>query len=434
MKIKFLGLDYFLLFAVIALSTIGILFIYSSGINSSGVLVTQEYVKQIFFAISGLILLTIMIFIDYRKIKQFAIYLYCFLLLVLIYTRIFGTKVNGARSWIGIGNFGVQPSEFGKVIFIVFLAWFLDYSAKMQPLKRFSYAALIMCLPMGLILLQPDLGTASVYFPIFLLMCYAAGIPKRYLGIILGIGVFSIIFTVLPIWESKIYQKTVPFLKVFRDIRLLILVIIGLAVITLVSALGYLFFRQNYYYWITYVFGILTVSLIASLGMGEFLEPYQISRLIIFMNPQVDPQGTGWNIIQSKIAIGSGYLTGQGYLNGTHCHARYLPQQSTDFIFSILSEEWGFLGGLTVFILYGIILARGLVIVHNATNVYGYYISIGIVAMIFFHFFVNVGMVMGMMPITGIPLLFLSYGGSSLWTAMTSVGLLMSINLRRTDF
>ncbi|MBO7419673.1 MAG: FtsW/RodA/SpoVE family cell cycle protein, partial [Spirochaetaceae bacterium] len=147
-----------------------------------------------------------------------------------------------------------------------------------------------------------------------------------------------------------------------------------------------------------------------------------------------DSLGAGWNIIQSKIAIGSGNLFGQGFLQGTQSHYRFLPEQSTDFIFSILSEEWGFVGGLAIFSLFALIFIRGLIIVKNTTNLYGYYISIGVVFMIFFHFMINVVMVMGVMPITGIPLMFLSYGGSSLWTAMTGIGLLMSVNLRREEF
>ena len=155
--------------------------------------------------------------------------------------------------------------------------------------------------------------------------------------------------------------------------------------------------------------------------------------MIIFLDPATDPLGSGWNIIQSKIAIGSGSLFGQGFLNGTQSHYRFLPQQSTDFIFSILSEEWGFVGGIIVFTLYFIILMRTITIIKNTKNIHGYYIASGILAMFFFHFVVNVGMVMGIMPITGIPLIFLSYGGSSLWTGMICIGILMSINYRQLD-
>ena len=166
----------------------------------------------------------------------------------------------------------------------------------------------------------------------------------------------------------------------------------------------------------------------------KVLKTYQLQRLIIFMNPDIDRLGAGWNIIQSKIAIGSGGLFGRSFLHGTQSHYRYLPQQSNDFIFSILSEEWGFLGGCFVFLIYLVLMLRTLIIVKNASNRFGMYISAGILGMFMIHFFINVGMVMGIMPITGIPLLFLSYGGSSLLTAMTAIGLLMSINSRKFDF
>ena len=190
----------------------------------------------------------------------------------------------------------------------------------------------------------------------------------------------------------------------------------------------------KYYYWIAFVFSIISIGLVLSIGASKVLKEYQIQRLIVFMDPSVDPLGSGWNIIQSKIAIGSGGLFGRSFLHGTQSHYRFLPQQSTDFIFSILSEELGFLGGVVVFGLYMVIMFRILFIIKNTSNRFGLYIASGFLGMFMIHFFINVGMVMGMMPITGIPLLFLSYGGSSLLTAMTAVGILMSISSRKYDF
>ena len=204
--------------------------------------------------------------------------------------------------------------------------------------------------------------------------------------------------------------------------------------ITVLSLFGSIFFKKKYYYWIAYTFTIITLALVLSIGAGKVLKDYQIKRLIVFLDPQTDPLGSGWNIIQSQIAIGSGNIFGQGFLQGTQSHYRFLPQQSTDFIFSILSEELGFFGGLLVFGLYLVIILRGFSVIRTTTDVFGCYIASGVCAMIFYHFIVNVGMVMGIMPITGIPLLFLSYGGSSLWTAMISIGLLESVKLRRLDF
>ena len=435
MKNKFLAMfDYLLILVVIILVALGVLFIYSSSINSEGVSVTNEYIKQIIWASIGFVIMIFVTLYDFRKTESFTPYLYVFLILLLVYTRIFGRYVNGAKSWIGIGEFGVQPSEFGKIFFILFLARFLDESKKMNQFKRFVYAIGVLIVPMGLILIQPDLGTASVYIPIFLTMCFIAGIPIKYILYVLAFGILTVFFTVIPVWNMEIAEKPLVFISVLTNLKLRALLISSVLLITL---LGYVvrryFHGPKYIYWITLVFSVICLSLIFSMVLGKFLKDYQIKRLIIFMNPNKDRLGAGWNIIQSKVAIGAGGMTGQGYLQGTQSHYRFLPQQSTDFIFSILSEELGFIGGVFVFSMYFVILIKILYIIRKCINRYGSYICAGIFGMFSFHFFVNVGMVMGIMPITGIPLLFLSYGGSSLLTAMTCIGLVMNINCRKSE-
>ena len=212
------------------------------------------------------------------------------------------------------------------------------------------------------------------------------------------------------------------------------LLILTFGLIALLSLIVRRYFQApKYAYWISYFFSIVAISLILSLVLSKVLKFYQIKRLIVFLDPNTDPLGSGWNIIQSKIAIGAGGLFGQSYLHGTQSHYRFLPQQSTDFIFSILSEEFGFLGCCLIYSLYFIILLKILYIIRKCVNKFGTYICAGIFGMFTFHFFINVGMVMGMMPITGIPLQFLSYGGSSLLTAMTCIGLVMNVNCRKYD-
>ena len=435
MKNKFLAMfDYLLILVVLILVALGVLFIYSSSINSEGVSFTNEYIKQIIWASIGFVIMIFVTLYDFRKTESFTPYLYVFLILLLVYTRIFGRYVNGAKSWIGIGEFGVQPSEFGKIFFILFLARFLDESKKMNQFKRFVYAIGVLIVPMGLILIQPDLGTASVYIPIFLTMCFIAGIPIKYILYVLAFGILTVFFTVITVWNMEIAEKPLVFISVLTNLKLRALLISSVLLITL---LGYVvrryFHGPKYIYWITLVFSVICLSLIFSMVLGKFLKDYQIKRLIIFMNPNKDRLGAGWNIIQSKVAIGAGGMTGQGYLQGTQSHYRFLPQQSTDFIFSILSEELGFIGGVFVFSMYFVILIKILYIIRKCINRYGSYICAGIFGMFSFHFFVNVGMVMCIMPITGIPLLFLSYGGSSLLTAMTCIGLVMNINCRKSE-
>lgn len=435
MKIKFFEkFDYFLILVVLTLVTLGILFIYSSSVNSDGVSVTNEHIKQIIWASIGFVFSIVLTIYDFRKIEKMSLYLYITLILLLIYTFFFGKLVNGAKSWIGIGDFGVQPSEFGKLFFILYLAHFLNESKSEEPLKRFVKALIILCVPMGLILIQPDLGTASVYLPIFIVMCFIAGVPSKYLIILISFGLSTILFAVLPVWNTEIAEKPLVIISILTNYKLRAILIFATFIIAIIGVIIRRYFHgPEYINWIIYTFAIISLSLIFSLILAKVLKTYQIKRLIIFMNPNVDPRGAGWNIIQSQIAIGAGGLFGKGYLMGTQSHYRFLPQQSTDFIFSILSEELGFIGCCLVFLLFFFIFVRTIFIIRGSTSSYGAYIASGILGMFAFHFFINVGMVMGMMPITGIPLSFLSYGGSSLLTSMSCIGLLMSINYRRKE-
>ncbi|WP_294429941.1 rod shape-determining protein RodA [uncultured Treponema sp.] len=439
MKLNFKFLQYFdfiLFFCVVSLVTFGVLFIYSSGINSEGINVSTEYVKQIIWGGSGVLLMLIVSLLDYRRFTRYVPHLFIAACGVLLFTKFFGRYVNGARSWLGIGPFGIQPSEFTKVIFILFLAWYLDRTKKSQDQrKRFIISLMIMFVPMGLILAQPDLGTSLVYFPIFLTMVFIAGIPIRYIVFIFAGGMLTIVFTVLPIWESQIAHSSVVFIRVLTNFRLRLILIFATGAVSVLGFMGMFFYRHNkYFFWISYWASIVCGALVLSYFAGKVLKDYQVMRLIVFIDPYADPRGAGWNIIQSKTAIGSGNLLGRGYLQGTQSHYRFLPEQSTDFIFSILSEELGFVGCMSVFALYFLIFIRTIFIIKNASNTFGLLIASGVLGMFVFHFIVNVGMVMGIMPITGIPLLFLSYGGSSLWTAMICVGLLMSVSSRKFGF
>jgi rod shape determining protein RodA len=198
-----------------------------------------------------------------------------------------------------------------------------------------------------------------------------------------------------------------------------------------IALFGYIWYKKRYFYWIVYGVTIIIFSLGASFVSYKVLKDYQIMRLIVFLDPNVDPRGSGWNIIQSITAIGSGGLLGKGYLHGTQSHYRFLPQQSTDFIFSIFTEEWGLLGGLLVFTLFLLICLRLIKIMKTTADPFGSYIAAGLSSIYIFHFLINVGMTMGIMPITGIPLLFMSYGGSALTSAMAGIGFALSIYIRR---
>jgi rod shape determining protein RodA len=427
-----LGVDVFLIASTVALVSIGVLFVYSSGVTADGVSFTREWIRQIIWAGIGLVILTGISLVDYARIQRLAPYIYGVFMLVLVGTLLFGRVVNGARSWIGIGELGVQPSEFAKIATILFLAVYLDRRASsLDRLGPFAVAFLIALLPMGLVLLQPDLGTALVYVPVFLVMAIVAGARLRYVFFVLGVGALLIVFAVLPAWEIYVRGESAAVVRVLTDMRLFAIVTGAVALVGVLGLLGVFVLKQRSFGWVAYGAAIVVTALIGSVAARRVLQDYQLMRLIVFLDPEIDPRGAGWNIIQSVTAVGSGGLSGKGWLLGTQSHLQYLPQQSTDFIFSILAEEWGFLGAVGVFIAYAVMLARGLVIGAQAKDNFAVYVATGVVTMIFFHVAVNVGMAIGIMPITGIPLFFLSYGGSSLWTAMIGIGLLMSIYQHR---
>jgi rod shape determining protein RodA len=262
-------------------------------------------------------------------------------------------------------------------------------------------------------------------------MMLLGGSKLKHLIYIIFTGSLIIYFTALPAWSEYIVREEVLIVKVLTEMATLRYVLFAIAIILLLSLAGLKFFKAMYYYWIIYISSSLFLALVGSIGGRMVLKGYQIMRLIIFIDPQVDPQGAGWNMIQSITAVGSGGFWGRGFKEGTQSHLRYLPQQSSDFIFSIFSEEAGFIGAVVFFSLYILILVRSLIIIDRSNDRYGVAIGGGIVGMIFFHVIINTGMAIGIMPITGIPLFFLSYGGSSLWTASIGIGILLSIYQRR---
>ena len=420
--------DFVIFACTVGLMIIGILFIYSSGISSTGQNFSNEYIKQIVWATTGIFIMIGFMFFDYGILEGLSRYLYPFMILLLIITLIFGQIVNGARSWIMIGPAGIQPSEFTKIMTVLFLGRYLENTKKnKKSLGRFLIAFLICLLPMALIMFQPDMGTAMVYFPIFIVMMFIAGGKISHLAFVAGCAVFSIFVGMLPAWEKYIADGKMIFFQFLIAKEYLIITVLSQLLVLAVAVAGYFIIKKRYFFWISYFMSISLIGTLGGLAVQKVLKGYQVKRLIVFINPGIDPQGAGWNVIQSITAVGSGGLLGKGYLKGTQSHYRYLPQQSTDFIFSIISEEWGFIGCIAIFIIFLVILIRSLMILSSARDTYGLYIGSGIIAIIFFHFIVNIGMAMGIMPITGIPLLFLSYGGSALWTGVIGISILMNI-------
>ncbi|MDR3200132.1 MAG: rod shape-determining protein RodA [Spirochaetales bacterium] len=426
------GFDFLLLAATLALVSIGIAFIFSSGITSTGIIYSNEYIKQTIWAITGIGLLILFASIDYAFMRGLSLRIYLGFIALLVTTLFIGNIVNGAKSWLGVWELGIQPSEFCKLALILYLAHILDkHSAQIKDARYFMLFFGIVLIPLGLILMQPDLGTAAVYIPVSLSMFFIAGARTRHILFIVLTGFLLVFFTMLPPYEIYLAKRTIPALSLLTDKTLAVYLICATGAICALSLTGYFLTKKAYFYWLSYFFVILTLALTGSFVFRKALKEYQIMRLIVFLDPNVDPRGAGWNIIQSVTAVGSGGLWGKGFLKGTQSHYRYIPQQSTDFIFSILSEEWGFAGVALVFALFLIIIIRGIFIIRTTKDRFAAIASTGIIMMIFFHFAVNVGMAISLMPVTGIPLFFLSYGGSSLWSVLIGIGLLMSFYLRR---
>ena len=426
-----LEIDFFLLLCTFVLVVVGILFIYSSAMTPAGTLLSNEYRRQMVWASAGLLIALFMAMFNYRRIYDFSIYLYLGTLLLLMYTLMLGWAGQGSR-WLRIGGIAFQVSEFAKITTIVFLAWFLDITKRNQrTLIRFIVSCVIVLVPMMMILLQPDLGTALVYIPILLGMTFIAGISLRYVVFLALTITLAGFLLVLPLWQTFIANNAYPVLMLLVDMRFVAAACLVMTLVAAISWFGFLRFHKQYFFWICYASGIFTLSLGMSYAAQRILRGYQVMRLIVFMDPNIDPRGSGWHIIQSITAIGSGGFFGRGYLQGTQSQFHFLPEQSTDFIFAILSEEWGFVGGISVFILFMILSLRLIRIMRISTDTFGANIVAGLVSMFSFHFFINVGMTMGIMPITGIPLMFVSYGGSALISAMIGIGLALSVHVRR---
>ena len=325
--------------------------------------------KQLVWIAVGTIAFIFSATFNYNNLYKYANFLYGVNILVLAAVLFVGEAKKGAQRWISLGPFDFQPSEFAKLIIVIALAAFLSKRQnKLNSIKDFIAPFLFVGIPMLLILKQPDLGTALVFIAILFGMMFVAGARPLLLGGIIAAGV----------------------------------VIVGTA----------LFAHFNF-------------------GVPLPLKDYQLKRLITFANPQLDPLGSGYHVIQSMVAIGSGGLIGKGFMHGSQVQLNFLPEHHTDFIFSVVGEEFGFVGAIVLLLAYFSLLYKAIKIAADARDIFGALIVTGVVSMFAFHLLVNMGMTMGIMPVTGIPLPLLSYGGSTMITMMLALGLVVNVNLNR---
>jgi len=348
----------------VLLAGISILNLYSATYPIRDVGGAQVFIKQIYWFLIGFVVFLLMTTFNYFALERLAYPAYFFSIALLIIVLIMGKVTSGSQRWLSLGPISFQPSELAKLTTLMVLAKFFSEKGgfKEYHLMDLWQPFLLVGLPCGLILKEPDLGTS----------------------ILLVMVAISMVLFVKVNWKS------------------LVIVIVGA-----LSVAPFIWFN---------------------------LKEYQQMRILTFMRPDMDPLGAGYHISQSKIAIGSGLFWGKGFLKGTQTRLHFLPEQHTDFAFSVLAEEWGFLGSIILVLLYLVLILWGLNIAKNSKDKFGSIIAIGIVAVIFWQVVINVGMVTGLLPVVGIPLILFSYGGSSLISTMAAMGLLMNISMRRFMF
>ncbi len=392
----------------------------------------MEYGKQFIWIVLCLVLAGIILLIDTDLIDRSSYMIYGSVVLLLMLVLVAGKEVHGAKSWFGIGSFGIQPSEFAKYGTALALAKLLSTTnIKMQDLSTKVKATLILAIPAGLIMLQPDTGTVLIFMA-FVLVMYREGLS----GNILLIGILSIIMSVL----ALILKETsigIPFteIRVAGHIVLMILIVsIGIAGYWLVKNVVVPRSRRQFYT----LLAIGTLGSISLIGGAEYvveniLAEHQRTRVNVLLGIEDDPQGYGWNVRQSKTAIGSGGLSGKGFLKGTLTKYRYVPMQSTDFIFCTVGEEWGFIGSTFVIILFLVLILRIIYIGERQRSAFTRIYAYSVASVLFVHVTINVGMAIGLAPVIGIPLPFFSYGGSSLIGFTLLIFTLIRADAQRLD-
>lgn len=409
----FQNIDWLTVALYLALMLIGWVSIYAAVFNeehSSIFDISQNYGKQLLWIAGSLILVVVLLIIDARFYEAFAYGIYGLMILFLIAALFLARDVKGAHAWIEIGVFKLQPAEFAKFATALALAKYLGrIEVRIEKIQTKLISSLIIALPAAIILLQNDTGSALV-FGSFIFVLYREGLSQN----VLIIGFFAVLLFVIALMVDPI---------------ILIQIIGGVAVLAILLLRKT---RKN----------IMTVALLSlaaaaivisvSYAFDKVLQPHQKQRIEVLLGKQTDLKGAGYNVNQSLIAIGSGGFAGKGFLQGTQTKFDFVPEQSTDFIFCTIGEEWGFIGSSILILLYLGLLYRILFIAERQksafTRVYAYCVA----SIIFFHVMVNIGMTIGLLPVIGIPLPFISYGGSSLWSFTILLFILIRLDSYRT--
>jgi len=372
--------------AILALLIVGVLFVYSSCYVSEEQPVRSLYKRQMVWALAGLVCYVLLAIQDYRQLSRRAWWGYAACLFLLILVPFFGKTIYGARRWLmlfGENGIGIQPSELAKVATILVLAKRLSRpELDLTTVRTLVTTLLIVTVPVLLVIRQPDLGTAMVFLPTAFAMMFVAGVPVKSLGSILGLGA--------------------------------VVVALLLSALFLPEKLG------------------ASESTQVQFTQMTGLSSYQRGRIRVYLEPDADPLGAGWNKRQSEIAVGSGGVRGKGFRKGTQNILGFLPRSvaPTDFIFSVIAEEKGFVGSMVVIGLFAVVILSGMLAALKTKNRTGRLLCVGLITLIFCHVFINIAMTVGLMPITGLPLPLLSYGGTFMIIMMSALGIVQSVYIR----
>ena len=425
--------DFVLIIVVTLLIAFGCLMIYSAGFDSIEKINKGFYQKQILWFVFGFIIMVLLTMINYEQLGDYGLHIYGFLLVILLITTIFGTPIRNTRAWLNLGLFSVQPSEFMKLAVVIVLAKYLELRERdIRNFKELLIPSLIVFIPMAIILKQPDFGTAIIFIPVLFTMLYVGGADVTHLLSIITIAAIALIVPMFLTYREWVGAEGSSFLlNFFKDVSLLSIVSGILLVIGIAAFIMHFFMPRQYLRRIYIPSIVISLGLFLSVIIQNFFKTYQKKRILVFLNPDLDPHGSGYNIIQSKIAIGSGGFFGKGFLKGSQSQLGFLPEKTSDFIFSVVAEEWGFIGAVVMLVLFGIIIFKGIQTALESRDKFGAMLASGITAIYFFHLLINIGMVIGIMPVTGLPLTFVSYGGSNLIMAMMGIGIILNIRMRK---
>lgn len=399
-----IGFDAKTFFVTIVLITIGLVSIYSATYEPGG---SHIFYSQLTFAFAGIVLMLVIAYLPEGVLQFFAYPLYGLGLILLSAVIFFGTKRNGARGWFVFGPLSFQPAEIVKFFILISASRIVGLEARsLKNWRDMGLLLLIFLIPIGLILLEPDFGSASVY------MVMMIGI-----GLWAGADLFLLFTLVAPL--------AVAICALIGNNEMYIC--LGVILVIMVA------FRRSI--WVTVTGFLISISSGFSTGYiyQNILLLHQQNRIKTFLNPNLDPKGAGYHVLQSLLAVGSGGLTGKGFLKGTQTQLRYIPEQWTDFIFCVPTEEFGLIGGVAVLLLLGTLIYFAINTARNLRNRFASTICVGIASIFLYHTCINIGMAIGLVPVMGIPLPFLSKGGSSLMLNMSMVGLLMNFYRLRTD-